>query len=521
MSQGARSPIRMLSSVIALTLAVGSCVVVSVDDHQALAQASPALPIDMPSSVTSHASAKKVFAHYFTPFVISLDNKAAAADYYSTGYLAASGEGGAHASSGGFIRQRPLPRPVSSSPTWALEDMETDVLRAAAAGIDGFTVDLLALCGYNWDRVKLLITAAHAVDPGFRIVLMPDVTAGVASDPQALAAAVAGLASDPTVYHLADGRLVISPFDAEGRSAGWWQSWMSTMQSQYGVSVAFVPTFLDFGYAAAFAPFSYGFSIWGDRSPNSIGWSAVAAASAHALGKIWMQPVAVQDERPTQGIYTEADNTETLRGSWDIANGQHAEWVQMLTWNDYSEGTEFSPSSHTGWSPLDISAYYIAKFKLGAAPPIVRDVVYVSHRIQPAAALPTGGQSVLMNLRAGSNPARDQVEVLAFLINPATIVVHVGAASYQFGAPAGQSSFDVPLGAGVVSASISYPNGATLNVTSPNPVVARPAVQDLQYYFASSARDGSTAGTLPTAVVAAAAGSVAVAVPPIPAWVRS
>ncbi|MCU1392760.1 MAG: hypothetical protein JWM34_1188 [Ilumatobacteraceae bacterium] len=482
--------------LIVLALVTGGCAA-TIQHSDGFAQPASPLPIDLPVPVTAHTTAKKVFAHYFTPFLISLDNKPAASDYYTQGYLDPAGENGAHAASGGFLRERPLPRAVSSSHTWDLDDMKTDVRRASAAGIDGFTVDLLSLSGYNWDRVKMLITAAHQVDPSFTIMLMPDATTDVVDDPHALAVAIAGLAADTSTYHLSDGRLVVSPFYAEGRSAAWWAAWLSTMRTEFGINVAFVPTFLDYGNAAAFSSISYGFSTWGDRSPNSIGGSVGEAQDAHAKGKLWMQPVAVQDARPYAGVYTEADNTETLRGLWNIAIQQNAEWVQLVTWNDYSEGTEISPSSHIGWSPLDLVSYYATWFKTGSEPTIVRDVLYLSHRIQPAAARPTGPETQLMQLRDGSSPARDQVELLAFLTGPARIMINVGSATYTYDAPAGRSSTDVPLGIGTVSANVTYANGASLSVTSPNPVVARPVVQDLQYYFASSSRDGVINGTPP------------------------
>ena len=57
-----------------------------------------------------------------------------------------------------------------------------------------------------------------------------------------------------------------------------------------------------------------------------------------------MQAVSAQDERPYASTYDEADNTANLRMTWTAAiNG--ADWVQIPTWNDYSEGTEISPST--------------------------------------------------------------------------------------------------------------------------------------------------------------------------------
>ena len=42
-------------------------------------------------------------------------------------------------------------------------------------------------------------------------------------------------------------------------------------------------------------------------------------ADAHGRGGIWMQPVSVQDERPNQSLYDEADNSENLRVTWTAA----------------------------------------------------------------------------------------------------------------------------------------------------------------------------------------------------------
>ncbi|MFO0882250.1 MAG: glycoside hydrolase family 71 protein [Candidatus Saccharimonadales bacterium] len=378
--------------------------------------ASGALPFDMPANATLKASGKKVFAHYFTPYPISLDNKTSTSDYYTNGYLNPNGESGKHAAYGGLLRDRPLPRsPISSN--YQLEDMKTEVRRATDAGLDGFTVDLLSVgsTSTHWQRVQLLLQAAPLVDSSFKMVLMPDGTASATADINALTAAIGSVKDSSALYKLSDGRVVISPFAPEKQGAAWWQNFVNIMKNSYGMNVALVPCFLNYSAnAAAFAPFSYGFSNWGNRSPASNANLAANINDAHARGKIWMQPVSVQDERPNQSIYDEANNTENLRVTWNTAiNG--ADWVQVPTWNDYSEGTQLSPSVHNNWAPLDITSYYITRFKTGSWPTLKRDVLYVSHRSQPYAAKPTGGQTKFMTLRTGSSPARDAVEVLSLL----------------------------------------------------------------------------------------------------------
>src|SRR5579871_4540343 len=50
------------------------------------------LPIAMPPTDALLSASKKVFAHYFNRFPLSLDNKDAGSDYYTTEYLNPHGE---------------------------------------------------------------------------------------------------------------------------------------------------------------------------------------------------------------------------------------------------------------------------------------------------------------------------------------------------------------------------------------------------------------------------------------------
>jgi hypothetical protein len=422
-------------------------------------------------------------------FPISLDNEPAAEDYYTEAYLDPDGEGGTHAAYGGWLRSRPLERPVSSSADWQLEDMKTDVERAAAAGIDGFNVDVLGLSGDNWDRVQLLLDAADAVE-GFEIVLVPNANTRVVEDIDAFADAIAGLADHPSLHRLDDGRLLVSPFFADLLGADYWADWIAAM-AERGVDVALMPILLKYSeHIDAFADISYGVSTWGGRSLASVENLGNLGRDAADRGLVWMQPVALQDVRPKSGVFDEADNTETMRAMWATAAEVDADWVNIVTWNDYSEETEVSPAVNTGWSVLDLNSYFLVGFKEGAPPPIVEDRIYVSHRVQPVAAVPTGPQTVLMKLRQGSSPARDEVEVLTFLRDGAVVDVTVGDSTYSYDAPAGVHAELFPLEPGAVSAVARADDGYTSAVSSPFVVTDEPVVQDLQYRVVGSGRDG-------------------------------
>ncbi|GAA2614820.1 glycoside hydrolase family 71 protein [Actinomadura fulvescens] len=459
------------------------------------------LPFDLPATATLRKSSRKVFAHYFTPYPVSLDNKPAASDYYTRNYLNPAGEGGKHKAYGGLLRDRPRPRaPLAGD--WQLKDMETEVRTAKAAGLDGFTVDLLNLdpSSQHRKRVDLLIKAAQRVDPGFKIVLMPDMTATQIKSlsPAGLATALAKLAASPSVYKLSGNRLLVSPFKAENRAASWFSSLIAALR-QKGYNTALVPVFLNFSaHYKSYVPISHGFSNWGNRSPNQQGGIAGNVSKSHALKKIWMQPVAPQDERPNQRVYDEANNTENLRTTWQNAISAKADWIQLTTWNDFSEGTQISPSTHNGSVYLDLTSYYLTRLKTGKWPAIVRDTLYLIHRTHRVSARPTAaGQTKFMSPRPGTSTPRDRVEVLSFLTAPAAVKASIGGQGQAYQAARGVQSRLFPLRFGTNSASVIRAGKTTTAVTSPFKVTQTPRVQDLQYCAVSSRRAQTRTTTSP------------------------
>jgi hypothetical protein len=427
-----------------------------------------------------------VFAHYFLPYPVSADNLPADADVYTHDYLDPDGENGTHRAYGGLLRDRPPPIPPGAPRHWETDNYKVEILQAQSAGIDGFTVDVLSTEGVYRDRLESLVRAAAELNTGFTIALMPDGAVLNRDSSAALADLVAQLLRYPSLHRLADGRLLISPFDPERFGAAWWKGWMADLTAKTGVAVAFVSCFLDYRASIGdFAPISYGVSYWGQRSPARSVNGSDYAADARRRGLLWMQPVSVQDARPAQGVYDEADNSENLRLTWRQAI-DGADWVQLVTWNDYSEGTQFAPSVNSGTALLGITSYYTAWFHTGKPPTIVRDVLYVSHRVQRADAVPSGGQTELMTLRAGSSPARDEVEVLAFLTAPAEVAVEVGGQVTRRQLPAGVSTVDAPLAGGAVRADAERAGRVVAEAVSPWPVLSSPAVQDLGYRYTAS-----------------------------------
>ena len=445
-------------------------------------------PAPEPSTPPTVDTSRMVFAHYFPPYPISIDNRPADSDYYARNYLDPEGENGKHAEYGGLLRDRPLAVAPSGSSTWRVDNLRREVSQAQSAGIDGFTVNIMSVSGTNWDAAKNLFAAAER-QGRFAAVPMIDASASVAGvDPETVADRLAELYRSAAAFRVGD-RMLLSSFAAEKQSVDWWSRIIQRLQRVHGVPITFQAVFLNASDAnmSAFRDIADGYGNWGVRSEWHTSNGPDYAARAAALGKTWMAPVSVQDYRPRAGVFAESGNTDNLRASWRRAIESGAQYVQLVTWNDYSESTQFAPSADHGDTFLDISRPYLDWFHSGAQPRVTQDQAFLVHRTQFVGARPALGHLLASPTLGGtSSSPTDEVEAVVYLTAPATLTVSVGGVATRFEAPAGRSVYTVPLREGTVSATIERSGQRVVSLTSPYRVVGTPEVQDLSYYGVSS-----------------------------------
>jgi hypothetical protein len=456
----------------------------------------------MPSADTLFSSTKKVFAHYFYPFPLSIGNLEPAVDYYNTQYLTIDGESGKWLAEGGYLRQRPLGTTPSLLSNWQQLNMEAEIRTAIARGITGFTFDSMSAADAtdSTGPLQMLLAAAHAVDSRFKIVVMPDLTA-LGSDSAAVVQIIASVANSPAAYRLSDGSLVVTAFDAGLNSAAWWQSVLNTLSAQ-GIKVAFVPTFLGWsGYAAAFAPISYGFGDWGTATaPGSSAFESAPATVHSTYGKIFMMPVDPQQYRPYDFVFEEAGNSAAFRAAWTSSIKGDSDWVQLVTWSDFSESSEVQPytdatlNTSIGTGYYDLNGYYAAWFLTGQQPTITHDVLYYFYRREPTtAAAPAQKKMDTTN----TTPASDNIELLAFLTAPGEISITIGGKTYTQSAGAGVTSFTIPSQPGVPQFALSRDGDVVFSFNGGVQIYGAGGlpskVQDLTYWSGSAAASGNCA----------------------------
>jgi len=454
----------------------------------------------MPSSATFFNAPKKVFAHYFHPFPVSIDNAVSANDYYNTQYLSKTGESDKWIKQGGFLRQRPLGVAVGTGTSWQQLNMEAEVRAAIARGITGFTFDVLAATDATATNgsLRTMLAAAHAVDSRFKIIVMPDITT-LGSNSSAVISVIETAAASPAAYRLSDGRLVVTAFDAGLNSPAWWTSVINTLSSQ-GIHIAFVPTFLAWpANPAAYAAISYGFANWGTATvAAAIAMEGDPKTVHSTYGKIFMMPVDPQQYRPKDFLFWEAGNSATFRDAWTGSIQGDADWVQLVTWNDFSESSAVSPVTDAtlnrsiGTGYYNLTGYYASWFLTGQQPPITHDVLYYFYRRETTTAAGPA-QSQLDTIATGA--AQNEIELLAFLTSPGVLKISIGGKTYTQNAPAGMVSFSVPSQAGTPVFTLSRSGADVFSFQAGVQIYGAgglpSGVQDLTYWSGSASKTGT------------------------------
>ncbi len=434
--------------------------------------------------------------------------------------------------------------------TWQIQDKMTEVRDAIKGGLDGFTLDILKVpqtttmpgrYAYadmpdEWRKCMWLFEAVGEVNrqdgTDLRIVSMPDGTTSATKDPVTLARAMVYIAQTyPDEAYFEDSRFILAPFQAEGGANGiqlskktpfdFWKDVLNRIDLA-NVDVHFWPCYQKqwTDWHPDLTSLAYGASLWGDRDAVKVIAEGNRARRAHhhlrntfSTTQKWMHPVAPGDQRPREGRWWEQNHTLALDGAWQSAIGdttakdangdllhRKAHHVQVVTWSDFPEAAHVCPSRAHGFAMLAVNWWWLIQFKVGTVPTILRDELYLSHRIQPTDAEPntvvtysSTFQTKFLATLEGDETERNTVGVTAFLATDAQVVINVGGVDHDKGTLlAGRHVLTaplVPIGNGTMSARIVRGGVTVKTVTSPHTVSLDQSVQDYQYRMAKTLPD--------------------------------
>jgi hypothetical protein len=215
-----------------------------------------------------------------------------------------------------------------------------------------------------------------------------------------------------------------------------------------------------------------------------------------------MAPICLQFWGANANRYYEYGGAAGMRALWmDAINVTHPEWVEIITWNDFIEGTYISPiddpnrypnanfldstgvplgtrgyfHSHAGADGL--LAFYIQWYKTGVEPPITQDAIYYFYRTQPISA-DAGSPPVAHKYGA----AADVIYIASNLTAPAELRVTTGGEIEILHLPKGSTETGTALHAGdAPSFELLRQGKIVLSGTAEDPIVAAPKYNDFYY----------------------------------------
>jgi glucan endo-1,3-alpha-glucosidase len=323
---------------------------------------------------------------------------------------------------------------------------ERDIREAQATGIDGF-----ALNAGGWfnqpryiSRAAEMFEAATRLHSNFKLMFSADMCCGnKAADIEDMMRRFANNPRYADVYFKYGGRFVLSTFSGSKEGPGFWRQIVRDLESGSNPSlrdapealaaasgvpssaslpVALVPAFFFGGELPRAANVRSGWNEYNDivdglfywgiagvpglgHPPDQIPSSEAYARTLHQAGKIYMAPICFQFWGANANRYYEYSGYAGMRAMWKNAiEVTHPDWVEIITWNDFVEGTYVSPIDdparytdandlgaalsqgthyfHTHRGATELLRYYIEWYKSRHRPAIDEDSVYWAYRTQ-------------------------------------------------------------------------------------------------------------------------------------------
>jgi glucan endo-1,3-alpha-glucosidase len=355
-----------------------------------------------------------------------------------------------------------------------VDDYKQEIIEAEKMRVDGFALN----CGH-WsevdksykNRVLLIYKAAQQLNTDFKLFISDD---GLSVDE--LSDVVNTLGKFPNQFYFR-GKFVLSTFSQEGEDD---QKGKILTNFSRRLNLFFIPFF----YPRPFPPpeiSSFRASQLVSEFPDMDGYFYFAAGTTpdqvvrsnenlstrlHSLGKIYMAGIyPYYRGNSTNYRLFDTKGFQGMQAQWMSAINVNADWVELVTWNDWGESTyiaQYGPpaSVSLGWGGagklldhtayLKASQYFIKWFKSGKKPDVVDDELFYFYRLHPAdlnSAVTPRDVSPTKRPR-NADTLKDEIYATAFLKAPARLIIRVAGSTRSFDLPAGVQNVEVPFGLG-------------------------------------------------------------------------
>ncbi len=344
-----------------------------------------------------------------------------------------------------------------------VEDFKTEIVEAQKSGIDGFALN----CG-GWEisephykkRVINIYAAAKELGSGFLLFISADGKARAEIKDM-----ISTFGNHQNQFQF-DGKPVVSTF-----SGGDWGDPLTSQVHQLGGFI--VPYYYPF--PASETPNSWHVEFINHAYPEIDGYFYFGAAGSPAKISesiiLWSNFLKAKNKIFMAGITPfyrgngnnfrvfETFGFQGMAQEWGAAINSNADWVELVTWNDWAESTYISPSGHSfksnSWglllphaAYLDASKYYIDWFKTGRQPRITKDELYYFYRLHKKnirVPISPIDEKSDVGIPSGAEHLIDDVFVTLFLTRSAVLIVDSGDSQRAFHVAAGVQHISMPF----------------------------------------------------------------------------
>lgn len=365
----------------------------------------------------------------------------------------------------------------TKGPGASVEDYMNEMRAAQARGIDGFALNCagwLEKEPHYKDRVNKIYQAAKDLGTGFSLFPSADFATWLTEEE--FIDMVESYRNHPNQLKV-DGKPVISTWNSKEKHTERVRSEFTGDRAVFFVPFIYSRPANELPGVAEIEQVFYdnstadGFFYFG-AAGNPAELDRVVRSTAKkwkSEGKLFMAPVTpfYRGYGKNYRVF-ETRGFEGLALGWKSAIESGADWVEIVTWNDWGESSYIAPHhrsmdgrqywgghwgavlSHTGY--LDLSKYFIKWFKTGQAPAIEQDAVFYAYRLHPKTipsyVNPLNIKESALERPMGAEKLIDAVYVAVLLTAPATLEIALGETTSRFDLPAGFSQVQTPMKSG-------------------------------------------------------------------------
>lgn len=421
---------------------------------------------------------------------------------------------------------------------------EREIREAQSVGIDGFALNAGGWLheSYYIRYAAQMFEAALRLHSGFRLMFSADMCCGNGvDDVEDMMRRFAGNPRYADVYFRFQGRAVLTTFAGDKLGPSGWQQIQDDLahgthpsthtepgliagNAEAPSNAAMPPIFLVTaffwgGELPAKSDIQGGLDNWKSLIDGSFYWGIAGVPGSggdmdqihssdsystilHAAHRLYMAPICLQFWGSNADRYYEYSGAAGMRAMWmDAIQVSHPEWVEIITWNDFIEGTYVSPiddpNKYSGANFLDASKvpretlgyfhshaaatallrFYIEWYKTAKEPTIKEDAVYFFYRTQPKA-FNAKRSSVLHKY----GPVADSIYITANLTAAADLRVTTGGHTRLLHLSAGSTDVQTPFEVGDAPSLTLVRNGVVIgSVVAADPIQASPEFNNFYY----------------------------------------